>query len=295
MRSLGLFSALTIATLASGAAPQPATLAEVLAASQPADWRALDPANTVYLELDTGRVVIELAPAFAPALVANVKTLVRERFFDGLAVMRVQDNYVVQWGDADGHRPLGTAAAKVPAELARSDGGLPFTALADTDAYAPQTGFADGFPAARDPASGRAWLTHCYGMVGVGRDTPPESGNGTELYAVIGHAPRHLDRNVVLIGRVVQGIELFSVMPRGKAEMGFYQPQERVPLRTMRLASELPEAQRSHLEALRTDTASFAALIEARRHRREGWFVDPVGRIEVCNVPLPVRPVAAAR
>jgi len=81
------------------------TMAEVLAASKPADWRSLDPENTVYLELTNGRVVIELASAFAPNHVANIKALVRERYFDGLAFLRCQDNYVVQWGDPDAERP----------------------------------------------------------------------------------------------------------------------------------------------------------------------------------------------
>jgi hypothetical protein len=80
---------------------KPQTMADILAASKPSDWRPLDPENTLYLELTSGRVVIELAPAFAPRHVANVKALVREGYFNGLAIVRSQDNYVVQWGDPD--------------------------------------------------------------------------------------------------------------------------------------------------------------------------------------------------
>src|SRR4029079_10930982 len=139
------------------------------------------------------------------------------------------------------------ARAHIPAEFDRPAKDVAFTALPDSDAYAPQTGFVDGFPAARDEIAGRAWLTHCYAMVGAGRDNPPDSGNGTELYVVIGNSPRHLDRNVVLVGRVVQGMELLSIMPRGTGEMGFYQkPEERTAIRSIRLAAEVPEAQRSH-------------------------------------------------
>ena len=47
-------------------------------------------------------------------------------------------------------------------------------------------------------------------MVGVGRDLSPDTGTGGELYAVIGHAPRHLDRNIALVGRIVSGIEHMS-------------------------------------------------------------------------------------
>lgn len=84
------------------------------------------------------------------------------------------------------------------------DRQLPFTRLPDGDVYAPEVGFSGGFPVARDPQSGRMWLVHGYGMVGSGRDNAADSGGGTELFAVIRHAPRHLDRNDTLIGRIVQ-------------------------------------------------------------------------------------------
>jgi len=270
--------------------PKPRTMADVLAASTPGDWRPLDPESTLYLELRGGRVVVELASAFATRHVANIRTLVRERYFDGLSIVRAQDNYVVQWGDPDGKRPLGKARASLAAELARPAAGLRFTLLAERDAYAPEVGFVDGLPAARDPATGQAWLAHCYGMLGVGRDDAADSGSGAELYVVIGHAPRHLDRNVTVAGRVVSGIELLSTLPRGTGAMGFYEkPEERVPLRSVRLAADVPVAERSSLELLRTDTATFAALVESRRNRTESWFLTPTGHIDLCNVPLPVR------
>jgi peptidylprolyl isomerase len=151
-------------------------------------------------------------------------------------------------------------------------------------------GFSGGFPAARDPKAGQAWLAHCYGMVGAGRGNEPESGNGSELYVVTGHAPRQLDRNIALVGRVVQGMELLSVLPRGTGPLGFYeQPSQHVPITSMRVAIDVPEAERERIEVLRTDTATFAALVEARRNRRDDWYKVPAGYIDLCNVPLPVR------
>ena len=279
----------------------PKTMADILAASKPSDWRPLDPENTLYLDLPSGRVVIELAPAFAPHHVSNVKALVREGYFDGLAIIRAQDNYVVQWGDPDGddtakRRPMKTGQRTVPAEFDRRAGGdLRFTRLPDGDVYAPQVGFSDGFPAARDPKLGRAWLAHCYGMMGAGRDVDANSGGGAELYVVIGHAPRHLDRNVTLLGRVVSGMDLLASLPRGPAPMGFYEkPEMRLPITSIRVAADVPEAERTNLELFRTDTATFAALVESRRNRREEWFKNQAGHIELCNVPLPVRPIAAS-
>ena len=272
-------------------------MANVLAATTPADWRALDPENTLYMELAGGRVVIELAPDFAPNHVANVKALARERYYDGLAIVRAQDNYVVQWADPNAEKPelarkIQRAHKTLPGEFDRAfDPKLPFTPLPDRDVYAPEVGFSGGFPVARDRRTGRMWLVHCYGMVGAGRDNAPDSGGGTELYVVIGHAPRHLDRNVTLLGRVVQGMELLSSLPRGTGALGFYEkPEQMVPIKSIRVAADVPEAERSDLEIMRTDTAAFRELIEARRNRREDWFLVPAGHVEIGNVQVPARP-----
>src|SRR6266566_2050435 len=255
------------------------TMADVLAASKPGDWRALDPERTLYIELASGRVVIELAPDFAPRHVANVKALARERYYDGLAIVRCQDNYVVQLADPDADKPqlkrkVHHAKATLPPEFeCVLDPKLPFTRLPDGDVYAPEVGFSRGFPAARDPKTGKMWLVHCYGMVGAGRDNSIDSGGGTELYVVIGHAPRQLDRNVTLLGRVVQGIELLSVLPRGTGALGFYEkPEQRVAIRAIHVAADVPESERSALEVMNTDAPIFQELIESRRNRSEDWF-----------------------
>jgi peptidylprolyl isomerase len=276
-----------------GAVPPAAgrTPAEVLAAAGPADWRPLDVAHTLYLELDSGRIVIELAPTFAPEHVANILRLVRQGYYDGLAIVRAQDNFVVQWGDPAGERPLGEARATLPPEFTVPlDARLPFVPLADPDGYAPEVGFSDGFPAARDRRAGQAWLAHCYAMVGAGRGNEVDSGNGAELYVVIGHAPRQLDRNIALVGRVVQGMERLATLPRGGGPLGFYeQPAQHVPIRRVVVAADLPASERTQLEVLRTDTATFEALVESRRNRRDEWYKVPAGHVDLCNVPIPVR------
>ena len=286
-------------TAAPAPTPPPLTgMAAVLAASQPSDWRPLDPENTLYVDLPAGRVVIELAPAFAPNHVANVKTLARAGYFDGTVVLRSQENYVVQWGDPNGEdetkaKPFGKAQKILHAEFDRAAKGLAFTPLPDGDVYAQETGFSDGMPAARDAKSGRAWLAHCYAMVGAGRGATEDSGNGAELYVVIGHSPRHLDRNVTLLGRVVQGMELLTTLPRGTGPLGFYTDEaQHVPLKSVRVAADVPAAERAALEVLRTDTATFGKVADARRTRRgEDWFLNKPSKVELCNVPLPVRKI----
>jgi peptidylprolyl isomerase len=276
------------------------TAQEILASSPASDWRALNPENTLLMELAAGTVVIELAPRFAPAHVANIRALARGGYWDGLAILRVQDNFVTQWGDPDGEdaakaRPLPAGAnAKLPAEfsvpidsIGKSAG---FARLPDVDGWAPRTGFAEGFPVAADPASGKAWLAHCYGMVGAGRGDAVDSSNGSELYVVIGQAPRGLDLNITVVGRVIKGMELLSALPRGTAAMGFYdKPEQRTGIQRIRLMSEVPAAERPSLQVLRTDSTTWTQLLDARRYRG-GWFVHSPGHIEICSASVPTRP-----
>jgi cyclophilin family peptidyl-prolyl cis-trans isomerase len=286
--------ALGLQTVAFAAAARPVTVADLLAATGAQDWRRPDPENTLYLDLPGGRVVIELAPRVAPRHVANIEALARAHYFDGLGVIRVQDNYVVQWADPDHHRAIPPGVTPVAPEFTAAAGATHrFEPLPDRDAYAPQVGFLDGFPAARDPRSGTVWLAHCYGMVGVGRDDAPES-DGTEMYAVIGHAPRQIDRNVALVGRVLMGIELLSSLPRGSGDMGFYAGgQKMVPIAALRVASDVPAAERVGIEVLRTDSAAFRSVLDQRRNRRDAWFKYNPQHIDLCNVPLPVRTIPA--
>jgi len=300
--SAALLAALP-ALAAQDAAPAPAkprTTQEVLDASSPADWRTLDPASTLYMDLAAGRVVIELAPAFAPEHVANIRTLAKEGFWDGTSIYRSHDNFVVQFGDADADdaakaKSTGSAKTKLPAEFERSAKGLPFHALPDRDGWAPEVGFADGFPAARDGGDGQAWMAHCYGALGAGRNLEADSSIGAELYVVTGQSPRQLDRNITVVGRVVQGMELLSAIPRGPAPMGVYADAAlRTPIEAVRLASEVPEVERTPLEVLRTDTPTFDALVESRRNRRDEFYKRPAGHVDLCNIAIPVRTPGAS-
>lgn len=271
------------------------SVAELMAGSSANDWREPDPDHTLLMQLDTGQVVIELAPRFAPRHSANIRTLAREGYYDGLAVLRVQDNFVTQWGDPNAEnperaKPLGRAQPKLPAEFDIALKGLALHKLTDVDGWAPLSGFVDGMPVAADPVRDRAWLAHCYGMVGAGRNNAPDSSNGSELYVVIGQAPRGLDLNITLVGRVLKGMELLSSLPRGGANMGFYdRAEQRTAIRSVKLLADLPPDQRPALQVLRTDTLLWDKLLDARRYRREAWFVHNPAHIGLCNATVPVR------
>ncbi len=272
---------------------EPLTTAGIIVAlSRLSEWRRIDPARLLRMELQSGaKIEIELAPDLAPLATANILRLVREKYFDGLSINRVQDNFVAQWGDPDSQRSLGSAARTLPAEFTRAwSDSLAVTPLRDADGFAPDTGFMAGMPVAGDRRAGRLWGAHCYASVGVGRDNDETSGNGSELYVVIGHAPRQLDRNITVVGRVVRGVESLSSLRRGTAALGFYEtPSERIGIVSIRVSADLPSDEQQTLEALRTDSASFTALVEARRNRRDEWYKVPAGHIDLCSLPLPVR------
>jgi peptidylprolyl isomerase len=267
---------------------------QVVANSTAADWRPVEPENLLVMTLADGGIVhIELAPQFAPVHVANIRAFARGGWWNNATIYRVQDNDVSQWGNGDAQVALPAGVVRTPpAEYDRALEGLTTRPLGYPDSYAPLVGHSDGWPTAWDPERGRAWLTHCYGSVGVGRDLSPDTGTGGELYAVIGHAPRHLDRNIATVGRVIEGIAHLSARPRGTGDLGFYrteQGERPIAIRSVRLASDLPAAERPQFEVMRTDSEAFSAFVTGRANRGGTFFNRPAGGVDVCNVNVPAR------
>jgi peptidylprolyl isomerase len=325
MKTFLILAAAAAATPAPKPAPAPS---EIVAAAPKGDWVAIAPADLLVMDLASGkRVVIQLMPPpFSQGWVGNIRKLAAARWWDGTSINRVQDNYVVQWGDADGEDKA--KAKVVPGGLAtvpESDYSIrpdktqfktlwsfrgSYAAGSFTnwgrngsdfrDPYSNVVSFSGGFPVGLrtqlidSSAQGaadfplQAWPVHCYGMVGVGRDMPPDTGTGAELYTVIGHAPRHLDRNIALVGRVISGIEHLSSLPRGTGPLGFYEkPEERTGITSIRIGTEVQGLPR--YEYLSTESASFAAYTDARANRRDAFFIQPAGGADICNIPVPVR------
>ncbi len=291
MRSFWL---LTAALVLVGAAPEKAKLptpTDIVNGAPKSAWRAIPAEDLLVMDLKNGaRVVIQLAPQFAPVHVANVKALARGNYWAGATVYRVQDNYVAQWGlnESDKPWPAGVTP-KPPAEYTRPLHGLKATPLGHDDSYAPRAGFVDGWPVAYSPRAGWANLAHCYGSVGVGRDLSPDTGTGGELYAAI--APlRHLDRNIAVVGRVIDGMDKLASLPRGTEALGFYKDKSQyVPIASIRLASDLPASDRPSFEYLDTASASFVQYLHVRANRHDDFYIRPAGGVDLCNVQVPVR------
>jgi len=294
MRQLLLLPIIALAAPASAQSPRTPT--EIVAAAPAAQWKTIPAEDLLVMQLkDGGQAVIQLAPAFAPVHVANIRALARAGWWNASAIYRVQDNYVVQWGKNESEDPFPAGVvAQPPAEYHRPLKGLRVHPLGFSDAYAPKAGYALGWPIGYDPKGGTANLAHCYAYVGVGRGLSPDTGTGGELYAVIGHAPRHLDRNIAVVGRVISGIEKLSSLPRGTEALGFYKERSQdVPIAWIRLASDLPEAERPSFQYLDTNSASFADYVRARANRKDDFFIRPAGGVDLCNAPVPVRPTPA--
>ena len=422
--SLAAALALPTPDMAQEASDTPSSPGEIVAQASAEEWVPIPADDLLVMTLapdaqgNAREVVIQLMPApFSQGWVENIRTLARAGWYDDITVNRVQDNYVVQWGDpnydnpeADGEaKPLPYGLNVVPqteyrvtmealsdansqlrvanpqtdAELATRDAEMaaaiaqaervfsnPNTSEAEHDAaimqilnasgltpgdtmsegdkidmisiestqtdkavtgwherdsYAEWVEIWNGWPLGNteqrqwfdendEPvespqllmhearAKGYSsevseswfWPVHCYGMVGVGRGMSPDTGSGAELYTVIGHAPRHLDRNIALVGRIVEGIEHLSSLPRGSGALGFYTAEEadmRTPILSVRVASDLAQADQPSFEYLSTEGETFARYAAARANRRDPFFIVPAGGADICNIPVPVRRV----
>jgi cyclophilin family peptidyl-prolyl cis-trans isomerase len=290
MRKLLMVSAVLL--VAAAPPSKPKTPSEIVRDAPSSAWRDIPADDLLVMDLRNGaQVVIQLAPQFAPVHVANIRALAKGGWWSGSAIYRVQDNYVVQWGNNESTKPLPAGVvAKPPAEYHRALKGLAVRPLGFADDYAPSAGFAAGWPIAYDSKAGTANLTHCYGYVGVGRDLSPDTGTGGELYAVIGHAPRHLDRNIAVVGRVIEGMDRLSALPRGTEALGFYKNESmHVPISAVRLGSEIPARARPAFQYMDTQSASFGAYLKARANRKDDFFIRPAGGVDLCNAAVPVR------
>ncbi|MDX2210282.1 MAG: peptidylprolyl isomerase [Sphingopyxis sp.] len=328
--------ALLVPVAAEEAKPAPSP-GEIVAAAPASDWTAIAASDLLVMDLAPGargprRVVIQLMPApFSQGWIGNIRKLAAARWWDGTSVNRVQDNYVVQWGDATEKKALpeglmvvgqenyvskdrdvldqlleksgGAAAAEFFAEEAEnaaeeamaatgasSADGEPYSDRRVRDPYASHHDTFFGWLIAghRKDDGYEYWPVHCYAMVGVGRNLSPDTGSGAELYTVIGHAPRHLDRNIALVGRVIEGIEHLSSLPRGTGALGFYEKEEeRVPILSVRIGTDIADL--PAFEYLSTESATFAQYADARANRRDPFFNVPAGGADICNIPVPVR------
>jgi peptidylprolyl isomerase len=251
-------------------------------------WRPVDPDNTVFMQLTEGLVIIELNPAFAPQTVRQFKQLARDRFYDGLPFYRVIDGFVAQGGDGSDLGKL-SEIPLIDAEFEiewKPD--LPWTPVQSPDPFAPETGLSAGFAVGRNPSKNTAWLTHCPGTVAMARNDDPDSSR-TDFYIVIGQAPRYLDRNLNVFGRVVFGMDVVQRIHRGPALNNGIIPDETVSTRIskLRMLEDVPDDEKFRTFVIDTGDEAFVKLLEDRRNRKQKFFHNkPPAVLDVCQVPV---------
>jgi peptidylprolyl isomerase len=243
------------------------------------------------MQLPGGEVTIELNAEFAPATVAQFRRLVREEFYDGLGFYRVVDGFVAQGGDGSDMADA-NSEPMLPAEFERrwSD-DLPFTSVQKPDMFAPETGFIDGFAAGRDRQSRTVWLTHCPGVIAMARNDGPDTGS-TDFYIVIGQAPRYLDRNLTIFGRVVSGMDVVHRVIRGPSEANgmIAEGEPRTTIEKIVLAQDGPAAERKSVQVADTSSAEFRKVLQSRKKRGPPFFHHkPPEVLDVCQIPVATR------
>lgn len=276
------------------------------AADDAGDWRKVDPDNLVLIDTKYGETAVELAPGFAPRHVERMRALIRAHFYDGLTFYRVIEGFVAQGGagedtastrDKPADPEIEKKWPRLKAEFERPiAGGGKFTPLGSPDLFARQVGHVDGFPAGRDPRTKTQWMIHCAGAFAFARDNAADTAT-TEFYIVIGEAPRRLDRNLSAFGRVIDGMQYVQKLERGDPAVDngvIADKTKQDAIVSVRLASDIPEAQRPAYEVMRTDTRAFAAWKARKKNPAPGFYIrQPPPILDICLSPVPARKVGA--
>ena len=152
-------------------------LALLLAAAIPTSAADLDPQNTLYLQLKSGRVVIQLRPDLAPKHVERVKQLAREKFYNGIIFHRVIPGFMAQSGDPTGTGSGGSSYPDLPAEFTDT----PFVR----------------------------------GTIGAARTADPNSAN-SQFFICFSNGCEHLRGQYTVWGQVVEGMELVDAIAPGQ-------------------------------------------------------------------------------
>jgi peptidylprolyl isomerase len=267
------------------------TCATSVAAQDDMVWRQIEPSNTVFMQIGEGEIVFELNPRFAPETVRQFKKLIQDDFYRSLSFYRVIDGFVAQGGDEsdiDPDAPNAIPTLKAEFEMALTE-EFGWTPVQTNDLFAAETGFIDGFAAAKDTE--KVWLTHCPGALAMARGTKADSGS-TDFYIVIGQAPRYLDRNLTIFGRVVFGMDVVQKIRRGPtSENGIIaKDEDRSRIKKMVLGSDLAEEDRKEVYVMDTGSDGFETYMKARRNRTAEFFhFKPPQVLDVCQVPVAAR------
>jgi peptidylprolyl isomerase len=255
-------------------------------------WRKVEPSNSVLLTLPHGKVVIELAPQFAPKHAKQFIDLTKKGFYDGTKFYRVIDGFVAQAGPEDGSvKDKSVPLLAMEAEL-QVNKNWSFTPVQKQDLFATQTGFKDSFAIAlqvkEESDYNKVWLTHCPGTLAMARDNQADSAS-SHFYFVIGQAPRYLDGIMTIFGRVIYGMQHIQATQRTEVVAGddAIAISDFTKIMSMQLMSDVAKKNQIHLEVENTDSAAFLERLSKRRNRDNAFFYKkPPPVLDVCQIPI---------
>lgn len=251
-------------------------------------WRNVAPENMVIMTLPHGDVVFELSTDFSPEHVKQFKKLAKDGVYKDNKFYRVIDGFVAQGGpDEATEKKFDIKTLKIEEDLA-IDKDWQYTKVQDNDLFAPITGFKNGFGIGVDEAAGKAWLTHCPGILALGRGNEPDTAT-SHFYITNGQAPRYLDRIMSVFGRVIYGMNHVQAIQRTSVIEGDDDvPSELyTPILDMQLMSDLPEDKQWQIAVEDTSSEAFVKKIDDRRKRENAFFYKkPPPVLDVCQVPV---------
>jgi peptidylprolyl isomerase len=248
----------------------------------PGDWRPIDADNTLVIDTNKGRILVELYPLVAPATVAQIETLARKHFYDGLVFFRVVDGFMDQTGDPQNTGAGGSSLPNVKAEFTfRHVPGAGETDV--TTIPGGVVGYVGALPEVSQPtamasitADGKlnGFGLFCTGTIGMARAESDDSGNSQFFLMRNDHFD--LDQKYTAFGRVVVGEDVVRAIKVGEPVAA---PQDKMI--TVQMLADMPAATRPNPRLLDTSSAYFKDEI-AKLHAYQPDDFNP------CTVPMPV-------
>lgn len=281
--ALSVVAAFALSPAEAAKDPPPPPLQAITGA--PADeWRGIDPENLLIVDLPAGPLYIEMRPDLAPKHVEQIKTLVRQGFYNGLNFHRVIEGFVAQGGDPKGDGTGNSDLPNIPAEFEHDTKENANFTVIGRDRQAAHVGLIDGVPAAAQPESLRSlrtdrkvniWGAHCPGVMSMARATDPNSAN-SQFFLVIGDARASLDSRYTVWGWIVDGMNSARRIERGEP------PKRPTPIVRMRIAADLPAAERPDIKVMKSDSPAFL------KYLKDSGLVDETGFVkDLCDIKPP--------
>ena len=253
-------------------------------------WRDLDLENTLYVDLEYGRVILELYPEIAPIHVERIKTLTREGFYDYISFHRVIEGFMNQTGDPKGDGTGGSDLPDITAEFTfRRGRDMPVTLVGARPSGQGDigVGFYKALPIATQPNSqgiltkdGKvaAFGLHCKGVTSMARATDPNSAN-SQFFLMRDTTP-HLDTQYSIWGNTVFGHEhLTKIKVGSKGEDPQFVPDV---MKKVQVAADVPETERVNVQVLKSGSPAFKNYLKTQK-KADGSYPD------ICDIRVPHR------